>query len=454
MKTWAWIFFSAILYLYSCDSDSTGPTAEDNKVNDSSITRISINIDHEYQVIEGFGGFNTIQNEGNNWNATLPEKYNVLAYDLGITVLRHELDPRFWEQEEESFNVNAPVFGGQSISGNFQDCQELNQRGIDKFIASVWSPPAWMKTNQSTYNGGRLKTDCYDKFADFLSGYINAFKVATGIDLYAISIQNEPNLSLPWNSCVYTPEEYKNVLKIVDQKFKINGINTRLFGPEIFAIPQDIENWAGSTINIDSLPDNPLDILGIHIYNSNIAQNYFDSSGWQSLAETCQEYNLQLWQTETSMVYSQDWKGAMDLASTILNGLKYGKMSLWCWWALADCEAARQYALIIDGEPGHRYYASKHFYKYIRPGAVCIETKVQDNQILAVAFNHKTEEKLVVVIINKSENERKVKIETNKFYDNSNVFSSTEFEKFTRLKILPNRILILKARSITTMVYE
>ncbi len=311
-----------------------------------------------------------------------------------------------------------------------------------------------MKTNQSTYSGGKLRVECYDKFADFLIAYINAFKVATGIDLYAISIQNEPNLSLPWNSCVYTPEEYGNVLKIVDQKFKNNGINTRLFGPEIFALPQEFENWAGSIVNLDSLPGNPLDILGIHIYNSNLAKNFFVSSGWQSLAGTCQKYNLKLWQTETSMVYSQDWPGAMDLAAAILNGLKYGKMSLWCWWALADGEASREYALIIDGEPGHRYYAAKHFYKYLRPGAVCIETEAEDDKIQAVAFNYKAEEKIIIVIINNSENERKVKIEMNQFYDNSNIFSSTEFDKFIRLNILPNNILKIKARSLTTMVYE
>jgi glucuronoarabinoxylan endo-1,4-beta-xylanase len=454
MKKSACILYLVFLYSYACKLDHSGTDSNDDALNDTTITRISIDIDNEFQIIEGFGGFNTIHGEGNNWDVSLPEKYNLLAYDLGITVLRHELDPRFWEHEEDPFNIDAPIFGAGSISSNFQDCKELNQRGIDKFIASVWSPPAWMKTNQSTSNGGKLRIDCYDKFAEFLIGYINVFKSATGIDLYAVSIENEPNLNLPWNSCIYTPEEYKNVLKIVDQKFKKNGINTRLFGPEIFAIPQDIENWVGNIVNIDSLPDNPLDILAIHIYNSNIARNYFNSAGWQSLAETCLKYNLQLWQTETSMVYSQDWKGAMDLASTILNGLKYGKMSLWCWWALADCEAARQYALIIDGEPGQRYYAAKHFYKFIRPGAVCINTEVEDDGIQAIAFNYKSEGKIIIVIINKSVNERKVIIGMNRFYDNSNTFSSTEFEKFARLNILPNNLIKLKARSIATIVYE
>ncbi len=442
------------ILLCSCRSDFTNPISEVDNIDDSTATEIFIDIHREYQTIEGFGGFNTIQFEENNWNVTLQEKYDILAYDLGLTVLRHEIDPGFWEREDEPFNVHASVFGGHSIYSNFQDAKELHQRGIDKFIASVWSPPAWMKTNQSTTHGGKLKEEFYDKFAYFLIGYINAFKEETGIDLYGISIQNEPNLNVTWNSCIYSPEEYKNVLKIVGQKFKDNDIDIRLFGPEIFGTQNYLENWSENILNLDSSSTNAMDIFAIHIYNAQIAQQYFNTSGWQSLEEICQKYNLLLWQTETSMVYSQDWKGAMDLASTILLGLKYGKMSAWCWWALADREESKEFTLIINGKLGHRYYASKHFYRYIRPGAVHLKTDTEDSDIQAIAFNHKEEGTITVIIINKSDKEKKAIVKMDNIPDELKIYRSTESENCILLTLENIEFIKLKPSSITTLVYE
>ena len=38
-------------------------------------------------------------------------------------------------------------------------------------ILSPWSPPAWMKTNGKRQFGGKLKTECYDAWAEYLCPY-------------------------------------------------------------------------------------------------------------------------------------------------------------------------------------------------------------------------------------------------------------------------------------------
>jgi len=59
-----------------------------------------------------------------------------------------------------------------------------------RILASPWSAPAWMKTNNSV-RGGALKEDCYPAYALYLVRYIQAMqKEAVAID--AITIQNEP----------------------------------------------------------------------------------------------------------------------------------------------------------------------------------------------------------------------------------------------------------------------
>ncbi len=79
MKKYSSILLIFVIYFYCCKSDPTGTDLNDDALNDTTITRISININNESQVIEGFGGYNTIQNEGSNWDASLAEKYDILA---------------------------------------------------------------------------------------------------------------------------------------------------------------------------------------------------------------------------------------------------------------------------------------------------------------------------------------------------------------------------------------
>ncbi len=403
--------------LFSCRSHplDSGPSGTGS---DSTLVELRVDLDTEYQTIEGFGGFNSIHLAGDTWTVPLSEKYDVLAYDLGISMLRHEIDPRFWEAEDKPFNVQAPVFGGPSIADNFKDAEELRRRGVDRFIASVWSPPAWMKTNGQTSYGGRLKGESVGRFAEFMVGYIEAFKIATGLDLYAVSIQNEPDLSLPWNSCLYSPGEYASVLRVVRSAFRSRGIRTRLFGPEVFGPPAGCSGWIEAIASADSSSISGLDGFGLHIYNSGILIPYLNAQGWLPLQETCRKHGLSLWQTETSMVYGRDWNGAMDLASVICCGLKYGKLSAWCWWALADGEESAQYALIVDGKKENRYYASKHFYRYLRPGAVQVETVLAagtpaafvEDDVMAVAFRHKILKTVTIVVLNKSRNRKTIRI--------------------------------------------
>ena len=59
-----------------------------------------------------------------------------------------------------------------------------------KIMASPWSPPSWMKTNNSTI-GGKLLPEFYDAYALYFVKYIQSMK-NEGIKIDAITIQNEP----------------------------------------------------------------------------------------------------------------------------------------------------------------------------------------------------------------------------------------------------------------------
>ena len=66
-----------------------------------------------------------------------------------------------------------------------------------KVMATPWSPPAWMKTNDSLI-GGRLIDEprVYQAYADYLVKFVQAYEAA-GVPVYGLTIQNEPQNRTP-----------------------------------------------------------------------------------------------------------------------------------------------------------------------------------------------------------------------------------------------------------------
>jgi len=63
-----------------------------------------------------------------------------------------------------------------------------------EFLASPWSPPAWMKGNQSLgnpHNTGTLRASAYGPWAQYFVKFIEAYQRA-GVPIAAITPQNEP----------------------------------------------------------------------------------------------------------------------------------------------------------------------------------------------------------------------------------------------------------------------
>lgn len=61
-----------------------------------------------------------------------------------------------------------------------------------EIIASPWSPPSWMKQNETAeMTNGSLQTQYHAIWAEYFSKYLTAY-AAEGIDIWAITPQNEP----------------------------------------------------------------------------------------------------------------------------------------------------------------------------------------------------------------------------------------------------------------------
>lgn len=110
------------------------------------------------------------------------------------------------DNDLSTFNIERDK---KSLIPMIKDAMKYNE--IDMF-ASPWSPPAYMKTNNMMNQGGKLKDEYKELWAEFFVKFIDAYK-ENGIDISMVSVQNEPKAVQTWDSCVYTPEEERDFVK-------------------------------------------------------------------------------------------------------------------------------------------------------------------------------------------------------------------------------------------------
>ena len=92
-------------------------------------------------------------------------------------------------------------------------------------FASPWSPPAWIKDNNSMIHGGRVLPEYYKTWADYFALYLKEYK-KEGIDFFAVSVQNEPKAVQTWESCVWSgKEEGEFAVNYLRPALDANGFN-------------------------------------------------------------------------------------------------------------------------------------------------------------------------------------------------------------------------------------
>jgi len=79
-------------------------------------------------------------------------------------------------------------------------------------FASPWSAPAFMKTNDSMLQGGRLRPEFADAWATYFTRFIRAYE-QEGIPVWGVTVQNEPMATQRWESMIFSAEDERDFLK-------------------------------------------------------------------------------------------------------------------------------------------------------------------------------------------------------------------------------------------------
>jgi len=358
---------------------------------------VAVDASKTFQTIEGFGTCVLMWQDLPEYKRA--EFFDLAVNDLGISMMRVPVPPQTMEpvnDNDDPDEINWAAFNMYEMDRRMKVLLEFKKRGVKRFMASLWSPPEYMKTNRFVRWGGHLRADMREEFAEYMAAFVMASKKNWGIDINWLSPQNELMFVHYYDSCVYNGEQVREVVRAMMRKFKKENIATRILIPEHMMRPAQMLAYIRPTMADPETRDFPGDFCTHR-------QGGFE--GWRELVRDTEVYGRQLWMTETSG-HKNDWTGAMILAQNIYEALVGGNCSAWLYWQISR----RGAALMVDGRPAPLYYASKHYYRYIRPGALRIDAASSDPNVLVSAFKHPANGTMTVVLVNKGDDEAAVTI--------------------------------------------
>jgi len=286
-----------------------------------------------------------------------------------------------------------------------------------KILGSPWSPPTWMKTNNSTI-GGNLKPEYYHAYAQYFIKYIKGMQ-AKGIRIDAVTLQNEPlNPKNNPSMVMEAAEQAAFIAKNVGPEFKAAGIKTKI-------ILYDH--------NADR-PDYPIDVL-----NNAEAKKYTDGSAFHlyggQIEALTQVHDAH---PDKNLYFTEEWVGAPgDLKKELdfhMKDIIIGAPRNWCrnvieWNLAADqdqnphtpggCDRCLG-AITINKDAVTRnpaYYIIAHASKFVRPGSKRIASNLVTN-LPNVAFVTPAG-KTVLIVFNNGQAVQKFNIK----YGNNDVSS-------------------------------
>jgi glucuronoarabinoxylan endo-1,4-beta-xylanase len=248
----------------------------------------------------------------------------------------------------------------------------------------------------------------YQAFANYLAAYVKGYQQYHNINISYISIQNEPEMNVPYQSCLYTPTQMEDIVKVVGETFAAENITTKIVIPET-AVLSDAPDYI-STIMSDPNASKYVDVFASHIYDIPFFDPDAGISSLQTVAGLATQYNKSIWQTEycyLETLYAGTFEEALYTAEQINNVLTYMNGSAYLVWGLFwPNDGTGQGLITIPSYNASSYtvtpkfYAVKQYFKFIRPGSKRIEAASNNPNILASAYMNETNGNVTIVAIN------------------------------------------------------
>lgn len=278
-------------------------------------------------------------------------------------------------------------------------------------FASPWSPPAFMKDNNSMLKGGKLLPKYYQAWANYFVKFIREYENA-GVPIWGVTIQNEPMARQTWESCIFTAEEERDFLKyFLGPTFWKNGLKDKKI--IVWDHNRDLMPYRADVIFSDPEALKYAWGIGFHWYE--------DWSGGKQMYDNVRNVHdnypdkFIIFTEGTVESFVPDhfdyWPNGEEYAVSMIHDFNCGVSAWTDWNILLDEQGGPNHVGNFCFAPMHgdtrtgelfitpAYYYLGHFSKFIQRGARRLSTSPSRSALLSASFEN-PDGSFVTVVLN------------------------------------------------------
>lgn len=375
-----------------------------NAPSDTAVIEVDPGVRH--QVIQGFG----VNYTGPWFRDDQIRMFNMLIDDLGVSMFRvvaylvrsdweeanDNADPHSANQDYFDARYSGPVF-----EASWKGMRWLNSRGIRPVLALMGPAPDWMLEDESPRPKhkvcspesriGRLKPAMYDEFAETVVTMAAWARRRAGIEFNYFSPMNETDC-YPGEGPRVDPDQMPALLQAITNRMDKEGLgDVMLVGPEHAVISND---YIGP-IHSNSALMQHMGAFALHSYSDDSVGPHVNA------VRRAADVHTPIWLTEygdlsdLDKTASNEWRSfCLRSNRRALTALNQGASALFYFNAFDDYEECMKrqtyYGLFTSAGhlymPKKRYWAARHLFRFVRPGAQRIAALITAPGLTVSAF--------------------------------------------------------------------
>ncbi len=334
-----------------------------------------------------FSTNNNVSYQGGNYNG------------VGLSLLRNHI-----------YFANTTSASDSDYTTETNIMQVAQARGA-RVWSTPWTPAAGFKATNDIYdtnysssakiNGGSYLGNGNNitniNYASQLANYVTSMQNAFGVNIYAISVQNEPDANVnSYEACQWTGTQIHDFVTNLYSALAAQGLSsTKIIAPES-------EDWSGDTALYTPTLSDPnaaadVSIIANHDYVSD------NSVGDHAVPAALSVSGKTLWETEVSLLMGSD--------SSIVNGVYYAQRiyqymtqananAYHYWWLVSGDSVGNQGLLDTGSAVTKRLFTFGQYSRFVRPNYNRINATSSLPSELISAYKDSASTAFAIVVVN------------------------------------------------------
>jgi glucuronoarabinoxylan endo-1,4-beta-xylanase len=336
----------------------------------------TIRLDSPLQLMDGFGCA-----ESDDEPAPLTSALLDLLYDqvkgIGFSIHRLGINPDLTGPRHDPTDYAAAPWDLW-----YHVHQAMVRYPALRVICGPWTPPNALKDNGSP-TAGHLNVASYSTWANSLASFVTLAAAQTPpVPIYAISPQNEPDLGLSHDSCLFSDTQMRDFLKVLGPALLALPASQRplLMAPEV-SDPTQLETYL-ATLEADPTAMGYTGLYATHQYG-------------HATMPAATRGARPVWMTEMSGLtggpegtFDASITDGIAIAKWVHSAITAGNITAWVWWwgfiafngtpPTTEADGENQALILTNGDTTtaitqftltKRLFTIGHFSKWIRPGS-------------------------------------------------------------------------------------